>query len=94
MLSSGSVLLHDNARPHTAAATKKLLQHELSSLLFLSLSSYETVVGGHFGTDNVLLTSIENWLKAHVAGFYDEGIGKSVPLYEKCVRRSGDYVEK
>ena len=27
MLSSGIVLLHDNAQPHTAAATKRLLKH-------------------------------------------------------------------
>ena len=27
--------------------------------------------------------SIENWLKAQAAGFYDEGIGKLVPHYEK-----------
>ena len=33
-------------------------------------------------------------LKAQAAGFYDEGIAKLVPRYEKCLSRSGDYVEK
>ena len=51
MLSSGIVFLHDNARLHTAAATKRLLKRfrfclDLGSLWFSSLSSYETVVGG------------------------------------------------
>ena len=44
--------------------------------------------------DNELQTSIENWLKAQAAGFYDEGTEKLVPRYEKCLRRSIDYVEK
>ena len=43
---------------------------------------------------NELQTNEEKWLKAQAAGFYDEGIGKSVPRYEKCVRRSVVYVEK
>ena len=39
---------------------------------------------------NELQTSVENYLKAQAAGFYDEGIGKLVPVphYEKCLRRS------
>ena len=43
---------------------------------------------------NELQTSVENWLKAQAAGFYDEGIGKLAPRYEKCLRRSVDFVEK
>ena len=42
---------------------------------------------------NELQTDVENWLKAQATGFYDEGIGK-LPLYEKFVRRSIDFVEK
>lgn len=56
MSSSGIVFLHDNARPHTAAATKKLLQSfrwdvfdhppyspVLGSLRFPSFCSHETL---------------------------------------------------
>ena len=43
---------------------------------------------------NELQTRVENWLKAQTTGFYDEGIGKLVPRYEKYLRRSVDYVEK
>ena len=40
-------------------------------------------------------TSVENWLKAQAAGLYGDGIGKLVPRYEKCLRRSVDYnIEK
>lgn len=50
--------------------------------------------GQHFGTDIELQTSVETWLKTQAAPFYDEGIGKLVPRYDKCLNRSGDYVEK
>ena len=63
MLSSGTVFIRDNARPHTAATTKSLLKHfrwevfdyppssaRTYSLWFSFLSSYETVGGkGHAG---------------------------------------------
>ena len=35
-----------------------------------------------------LQTNLENLLKALAAGFYDEGIGKFVPRYERCLRRA------
>ena len=38
--------------------------------------------------------NVQNWLKTQAAGFYAEDIGKLVQLYEKCLRRSVDYVEK
>ena len=60
MLSSCIVLLHDNTRLHTAAATYKCFRWEAfdhppsstrtCSLWFSSLSSHEMVVGQHFGT--------------------------------------------
>ena len=63
----------------------------LVSLWFSSPSSYETVVGQHFGTMSCRAArSVENWLKAQAAGFYDEGIGKLVPRYEKCLRRGSE----
>ena len=99
-----NVVLYDNVRPRTAAATKRLLKrfrwevfdHPPSSartwlpVIFISFL-YETVVGQHFGT-NELQTSVENWLKAQAAWLLWRGIGKLVPLYEKYLRRSIDYV--
>ena len=101
------VLLHDYARPHAAAATNRLLKHfrwevfdhpPSSAQTWLPVISISFLVwNGHRRTTiwhNELQTSIENWLKAQVAGFYDKGIGKLVPCYKKCLCRSIDYVEK
>ena len=106
-MSSGIVLLHDIARPHTAAVTRRLLKrfrwevfdHPPSSartwlpVIFISF----LVRNGRRRTTfwhNELQTRVENWLKAQAAGFYDEGIGKLVVRNEKCLRRSVDYVER
>lgn len=108
MLSSGIVLLHDNARPHTAAVTKKLLQRfrwevfdhppyspDLAPSDFHLFAHMKRWLGGqHFGTDIELQTSVQTWLKTQAATFYNEGIGKLVPRYDKCLNLSGDYVEK
>jgi hypothetical protein len=34
------------------------------------------------------------WLASQVASFYDAGIQKLVPCYDKCLVRGGSYVEK
>ncbi|GBO03605.1 hypothetical protein AVEN_14726-1 [Araneus ventricosus] len=47
-----------------------------------------------FATDNELQTSVQNCLKTPAAAFYDEGIGKLVPRYDKCMNRNGNYIEK
>lgn len=108
MLSSGFVLLHDNARPHTANATKNLLQRfgwevfdhppyspDLAPSDFHLFPRMKKSLGGHhFATDNELQTSVQTWLKAQAATFYEEGIEKLIPRYEKCLNRNGDYVEK
>ena len=106
VLSSGIVLLHGNTRPHTAAATKRLLKrfrwevfdHPSSTRTWLPVISISFLVwNGRWRTifwHNKLQTSVENWLKAQAVVFYDEDIGKVVPRYEKCLRRSAGYVEK
>ena len=92
MLSSGIVLLHDNAQPHAAAATKRLLKrfrwevfdHPPSSprtllpVIFISFLVRKGRTRATFWL-NELQTSVENWLKAQAAGFYDESIRKLVP---------------
>ena len=103
----GIVIFHDNAWPNTAAATKRLLKHfrwevfdhpPSSSRTWLPVIFISFVVwNGRRRTTfwhNELLTSVENWLKAQAAGFYDESIGKLVLRNEKCLRRSFDYVER
>ncbi|XP_032670036.1 histone-lysine N-methyltransferase SETMAR-like [Odontomachus brunneus] len=41
-----------------------------------------------------LQITVNSWLKAQAAAFYHESIGKLIPRYEKCLHRTGDYVEK
>ena len=96
MLFSGFVLLHDSARPHTAAAIKRLLKRFRWEVFDHPPSSFRTwlpvifisflVRNGRRRTTfwhSELQTSLENWLNAQAAGFYDEGIGKLVPRYKK-----------
>ena len=106
MLSSGIVLLYDNSRSHTAAATKRLLKrfewevfdHPPSSartwlpVMFIYFLVWNGRKKATFW-QNELQTSVENWLKAQAAGFYDEGIGKLILRYKKCLCRSVVYVE-
>ena len=98
---------HVSARPHTAAVTKGLLKrfrwevfdHPPSSartwlpVIFISFLVWNVHRRTTFW-HNELQTSVENCLKAQAAVFYDEGIGKLVPRYEKCLRQSIDNVEK
>jgi len=44
--------------------------------------------------DDRLKTSITTWFKSLVADFFDNGIRKLVPRYQKCVEVRGDCVEK
>jgi hypothetical protein len=34
------------------------------------------------------------WLSPQVADFFDTGIQKLSPQYDKCLNSSGDYIEK
>jgi hypothetical protein len=34
------------------------------------------------------------WFESQAADFYDTGIQKLVPRYDKCLNSSGEYVEK
>jgi hypothetical protein len=34
------------------------------------------------------------WITSQAAAFYEEGIQKLVPHYDKCLNNGGEYVEK
>jgi [histone H3]-lysine36 N-dimethyltransferase SETMAR len=108
LLSTGIVLLHDNARPHTADRTVQLLQkfhweifdHAPYSPnlapsdyhLFMHLKKW--LASQRFETDDELQTGVNEWFKTLAADFFDTGIKNLVPRYQKCVEVNGDYVEK
>ncbi|GFU72919.1 histone-lysine N-methyltransferase SETMAR [Trichonephila clavipes] len=99
LLSSGVVLLHDNARPHTAVRTREVLrkfkwdvfQHppyspDLTQSDYLLFTAMKKWLGGkHFTDDEELKNAVTHWLKLQAVAFYAEGIGKLVQWYDKCL---------
>jgi len=84
-------VLHDNARPHSAAQTQDLtsfrweqMDHPLYSPdlaprdfhLFLHLKKF--LGGKRFDNDIDLKDAVQKWLTLQVAAFYEEGIKKLV----------------
>lgn len=109
MLSEGVILLHDNARPHTARQTQDLLQtfkwevwnHPPPYSPDLAPSDYclfpklkEHLSGTRFSSDSDVKTAAENWLNGQGRDFYQAGLNKLVLRSDKCLNRFGDYVEK
>jgi [histone H3]-lysine36 N-dimethyltransferase SETMAR len=108
MLSQGLVLLHDNARPHTAGVTQNLIQQfgweqfdyppyspDLAPSdyhLFLHLK--RDFGGRHFDSDEDAKTGVQQWLSSQAATFFEEGLDKLVSRYDKCLNNGGNYVEK
>jgi hypothetical protein len=100
-------MIHDNARPHTAAATQNLIttfsweqfDHSLYSpdlvpsdfYLFLHLKSF---LGGRRFHDDEVKEAVTTWFASQAAAFYDEGIQKLVQRYDKCLNNDGNYVKK
>jgi len=108
MLSATILLLHDNALPHSAAQTQDLItsfrweqmEHppyspDLSPSdfhLFLHLKKF--LGGKRFEGDDNLKDAVQKWLTSQAAAFYEEGIQKLVPCYDKCLNNGDEYVEK
>ena len=108
MLSATILLLHDTAPPHSATQTRDLItsfkweqmDHPPYSPdlapsdyhLFLHLKKF--LGGKRFGDNDDLKDAVQKWLTSQVAAFYEEGIQKLVPRYNKCLNNGGEYVEK
>jgi len=102
------ILLHDNARPHTAARTNaiiKLSNWEIFDHLpyspDLAPSDYHLfskmkvwLATQRFHTNEELTDGVKTWLHNLAAPFYDEGLQKLVERYDKCLNVDGNYMEK
>jgi transposase len=94
MLTSGGVLFQHNARPHTAACTRALLEHFYWELferpsyspdlapsnyhLFIYLRSW---LGSQcFNSNEELIEGIKMWLSSQAADFFEPGIKTFSPL--------------
>jgi hypothetical protein len=55
----------------------------------------KTFLGGRwFHDDNGVKEAVNTWFASQAASFYDAGIQKLVPRYDKCLDNGGNYVEK
>lgn len=107
-LSSGIILHHDNATPHTALKTRSLLTHLKWDVLChppyspdLAPSDYhlfsnmkKPLRGVHFQTLEDVKTAVEQWRVSTEKSFFTIGIKDLVRRWEKCVNVQGDYIEK
>jgi hypothetical protein len=108
LLSKRVLLLHDNARPHTAAHTVDILRTLKFEVLKhppyipdLAPSDFhlfgpmkEHLWGQKFADDDEVMETVQSWLKVTPKSFFLEGIRKLVDRWTKCVAKQGDYVEK
>jgi hypothetical protein len=107
MLTSGVVLLHDNACPHTAAHTWALLEHfnwSCLTTLYIALislwvtatclSTWRTGWDQFFSNNEELMEGVKTWLSSQVADSFDIGTQEFISWYNNCLSSSGDYVEK
>ena len=107
MLYKKFLLYHDNASPHTAAATVETVQqmdfelHRPSYSLDLVPSDYhifgplkEVLRGRRFTSDEEVKEVEHTWLREQPKSFFSAGIQKLVEQYNKCTVLQGDYVEK
>jgi len=104
------MLLHDNARPHTAAHTRtvetlhdlkfEVLKHppyspDLAPSDFHLFGPMTEHLRGHkFADDDEVMEAVQSWLKATPKSFFLEGTRKLVGRWTKCVAKQGDFVEK
>jgi histone-lysine N-methyltransferase SETMAR len=108
MLISGVALLHDNVHPHTAAHTRALLENfnwelfdhpSYSPDVALSdchLFAYQKNWLGSqcFNNNGELMNGVKTWMCLQVADFFDTGIQKLTPRYDKCLNSNSNYAEK
>jgi hypothetical protein len=60
--------------------------------LFLHLK--KDLAGKKFDDDDEMQEEVLTWFKGQAADFYDSGIQKLVPRFNKCLDNAGNYVEK
>jgi hypothetical protein len=108
MLTFSVMLLHDNACQHTTVHTLALLEHFNWEMCHhppynsdLPLSNYHLFTylktwlkSQYFNNKEQLMERVNMWLSSQAANFFDIGIQKLIPRYDKCLSYRGDYVQK
>jgi hypothetical protein len=62
--------------------------------LFLHLKKFLSGQHQHFENDREAEMVVTQWFQSQAADFYDTGIQKLVPRYDKCLSSGGDNVGK
>jgi histone-lysine N-methyltransferase SETMAR len=102
------LILHDNARPHTAKHTLdiisdlgwQILPHppyspDLSPCDFFLFSHMKNSIRGRrFASTTEIKNHFQQWFTSQEETFYRDGIRALQHRYEKCVALLGSYVEK
>ena len=108
LLTKGVVLLHDNARPHTAQLTVRrlaeygweVLPHpayspDLAPSDYHLFGPLKNELGGRrFKTNAELQNAITTWRNGQDPDIYAAGIDKLPYRWDKCLNVFGSYVEK
>ena len=108
LLTRKVLLMHDNARPHSAKKTQDLLGQfnweifshplyspDLAPSDFHLFPHLKVHLGGlRFHNDFEVETEVNRWFKKQGTQWYTQGIEKLVPRYQKCLDKEDDYVEK
>lgn len=104
---STPILMHDNARPHTAQMTvTKLQELELELLhhppyspdmaptdyhLFRNLENF--LIGKQFNSDDAVKLAFQEFIDSRPPGFYATGINKLPLKWQKCIDSMGAYFD-
>lgn len=105
MLSSGVILLHDNARPHVSKATSdaltrkrwEVLEHpayspDLSPCDFHIFGPLKKFLKGQpFRSDEEVKTAVRDWFKGQPKSFFADGIQRLPKQWDKCREINGDF---
>jgi histone-lysine N-methyltransferase SETMAR len=97
MLSRGVVMLHDNARPHTATTTQDHPPYspDLAPRDFHVFLHLKTFLGDRrFHDEDDVKEAVNTWFAPQASSFYDAGIQKLVPRYDKCLNNGGRTMSK
>jgi len=108
LLSTGVLLQHDNAQPHTAHSTVATIQDMSSECLphrsnspDLAPSDFhvfgplkEAMGGKSFRSDEEVQQAVHEWLHSQPKDFFYRGIHALPKHWNTCMEHNGDYVEK
>ena len=108
LLTQGVILLHDNARPHTARLTLETVEQlglevlphppyspDLAPSDYHLFGPMKKMLGGQkFASDAEVQSVVCQWLGQQPASFFASGIQKLVDRWDKCLNKLGQYVEK